>query len=80
MKRKLIFDKKSSIYLGVGSNHDFSACIVQNGKIKYAIEAERINIIKHSIGAFNPFNSVLKYLFSKNRKKKIKILNRNINN
>lgn len=64
MKRNLVFDKKSPIYLGVGSNHDFSACIVQDGQIKYAIEAERLNRIKHSMGAFNHFNSTLKYLFS----------------
>lgn len=69
MKRNLFFDRKSPIYLGVGSNHDFSACIVQDGRIKYAIEAERINRIKHSVGAFNPFNSIIKYLFSENENK-----------
>ena len=67
MKRNLIFNKKSPIYLGIGSNHDFSASIVRDGYITFAIEAERINRIKHSINAFNPFHSTLKYLFSKSK-------------
>ncbi|SDZ40430.1 carbamoyltransferase C-terminal domain-containing protein [Bacillus sp. 166amftsu] len=32
-----------------GSGHSFSACILKNGEIKYAIEEERLNKIKHSL-------------------------------
>ncbi len=36
-------------YLGLGgANHDFSACLLKNGKIEVAIEQERIDRIKHS--------------------------------
>lgn len=62
VKRKLIFDKNSDLYIGVGANHDFSGCIIQNGQILMAIEAERINRIKHGYEGFNTFQSVLKYL------------------
>lgn len=31
-----------------GSNHDFSACLITEGEIKYAIEDERLTRIKHS--------------------------------
>lgn len=65
MKKKLAFDKNSDIYLGVGSNHDFSGCVIKEGKIIGAIEAERINRIKHGYNGFNTFNSVIKYLFNK---------------
>ncbi len=65
MKVKLnINPNKSNLYLGIGSNHDFSGCLVKNGKIFEAIEAERISKLKHSLDAFNPFSSVLKYLFN----------------
>lgn len=64
MKVKLdINPKKYDLFLGIGSNHDFSGCLVKNGKIYRAIEAERVNKLKHSLDAFNPFSSVLKYLF-----------------
>lgn len=63
MKRKLTFSENSPLYLGIGANHDFTACLVRDGKIVTAIEAERINRIKHSVDSFNPFQSVLKYLF-----------------
>jgi carbamoyltransferase len=65
MKVKLNIDpSKSKLYLGIGSNHDFSGCLVKNGKIYKAVEAERINKLKHSLDAFNPFGSILKYFFS----------------
>lgn len=67
MKRSLVFNKKSPVYLGIGSNHDFSASVVKNGRIICAIEAERINRIKHSMNVFNHFHSTLKYLFLKRR-------------
>ncbi|MDP3725731.1 MAG: hypothetical protein Q8R36_00865 [bacterium] len=63
---RFTFNKKSGLHYGIGSNHDFAGCIVKDGKILCAIEAERINKIKHSVGAFNPFNSVTKYLFPEN--------------
>lgn len=64
MKVKLALNpEKYSLFLGIGSNHDFSGCLVKKGRIYRAIEAERINKLKHSFDAFNPFNSVLKYLF-----------------
>ncbi len=62
MKRKLIFNRNSDLYIGVGANHDFSGCIIKNGEIVLAIEAERISRIKHGYEGFNTFQSVLKYL------------------
>jgi len=58
-----IDSKKHSISLGMGANHDFSGCIVKNGQVINAIPAERVNRLKHSLYAFNPFRTVLKYLF-----------------
>lgn len=64
MRVKLDINPNSYSYvLGMGSNHDFSGCLVKEGKIVEAIEAERVNKIKHSLDAFNPFGSVLKYMF-----------------
>ncbi len=63
MKRKLTFNESNKLYLGIGSNHDFSGCIIKNGEIIMAIEAERISRIKHGLEGFNTFQSVLKYLF-----------------
>jgi len=62
MKRKLVFNEDSDIHIGVGANHDFSGCIIKNGEILIAIEAERLNRIKHGFEGFNTFQSVLKYL------------------
>lgn len=36
-----------------GSSHDFSACLLIDGEIKYAIEEERISRIKHSLDVGN---------------------------
>lgn len=63
MKRNLHFDDTSHLYLGVGSNHDFAGCLIEDGEIRLAIEAERLSKIKHSLDVFNPFHSVLKYIF-----------------
>lgn len=64
MKVKLDLNlEKHNLFLGIGSNHDFSGCLVKEGKIYRAIEAERINKLKHSLDTFNPFSSVLKYFF-----------------
>ena len=39
------------IVLGINSNHaNASVCFVENGKILYAIEEERLNRIKNSAG------------------------------
>lgn len=65
MKINFKFNKKSQLHYGIGANHDFAGCIVKDGKIVMAIEAERINRIKHGSGGFNTFASVSKYLFAK---------------
>jgi len=70
MKVRLdINPNNSSLFLGIGSNHDFTGCLVKDGRIIKAIEAERINKLKHSLNASNPFSSVLKYLFKGNEAK-----------
>lgn len=45
--------------LGVGgSSHDFSACLLEDGKLRLAIGDERITRVKHSLGLdFNRFSS-----------------------
>lgn len=41
--------KSSSIILGIGgSSHDFSACLLKDGKIIIGIEQERLDRVKHS--------------------------------
>lgn len=66
MKKEFVFNKSSDLYYGIGSNHDFAGCIVKDGKVLCAIEAERINRIKHGYEGLNTFNSVSKYLFDQN--------------
>src|SRR5581483_2326747 len=66
MNSKIQIDKKSNLYIGIGgSTHDFSACLLKDGKIVNAIEAERVSRIKHSLDVFSPINSALKYLLPK---------------
>lgn len=44
-----------------GSNHDFAACLVENGEIAYAIEEERIARRKYSVGVNSLFNQGWRY-------------------
>ncbi len=44
-----------------GSNHDFSACLVDNGEVVYAIEEERIRRRKYSVGVNSLFNQGWRY-------------------
>ncbi len=47
-----------SLTLGLNFNHaDSSACLFENNNLKYAIEEERINRVKHWAGI--PYNSIL---------------------
>ena len=41
---------KSSYHLGINLGHDRSVSIIKDGEIKVAIEKERRDRIKHSIG------------------------------
>ncbi|WP_068776321.1 carbamoyltransferase C-terminal domain-containing protein [Paenibacillus sp. FJAT-26967] len=37
--------------LGIGGSiHDFSACLVRRGEVRYAVEEERLNRVKHCLG------------------------------
>lgn len=56
-------NSKSLIYVGIGgSMHDYSACLLKDGKIINAIESERVNRVKHSLNTYSPINTALKYL------------------
>lgn len=68
MSAKIVINEKSNYFLGIGgSSHDFSACLLKDGKIITAIESERINRTKHSLDLFSPINSALKYIFPQSR-------------
>ena len=49
-----------SLGLG-GSNHDFSACLVDGGDIVVGIEEERIGRVKYSVGVNSLFNQSWRY-------------------
>src|SRR4051812_20122629 len=49
-----------SLGLG-GSNHDFSACLVDGGDIVAGIEEERIRRVKYSVGVNSMFNESWRY-------------------
>ena len=69
MGKKIVIDPKSRLYLGIGgSTHDFSACLLKDGKIVSAIESERISRVKHSLDMFSPINSSIKYLLPQRTK------------
>jgi carbamoyltransferase len=44
-----------------GSNHDFSACLVEDGRIRVAVEEERLARLKYSIGVSSLFTKSWKY-------------------
>ena len=49
-----------SLGLG-GSNHDFSACLVDGGDIVVGIEEERISRVKYSVGVNSLLNKSWRY-------------------
>jgi carbamoyltransferase len=44
-----------------GSNHDFAACLVEDGQIRYGIEEERIARRKYSVGVNSLLNRCWRY-------------------
>jgi carbamoyltransferase len=44
-----------------GSNHDFAACLVEDGEITYGIEEERVRRQKYSVGVNSLFNQSWRY-------------------
>jgi carbamoyltransferase len=50
-----------------GSNHDFSACLVDGGDIVSGIEEERISRIKYSVGVNSMFNESWRYCLDAHR-------------
>ncbi|PWG14129.1 carbamoyl transferase [Streptomyces sp. V2] len=44
-----------------GSNHDFSACLVSDGRIAAGIEEERVRRVKYSVGVNSLFNQSWRY-------------------
>lgn len=50
------------VTLGLGgSNHDFAACLVEDGEIRYGIEEERLRRQKYSVGVNSLFNQSWRY-------------------
>lgn len=81
MLTNLSIDESSDIYLGLGgSTHDVSACILKDGKIELAVESERVSRIKHSMDAFSPLDTAIKYLFESGDHKVKKIVSSDILN
>lgn len=44
-----------------GSNHDFSACLVEDGAVRFAIEEERLNRVKYSVNVNSMFAEDWRY-------------------
>src|SRR5260221_6023044 len=52
---------KKAIGIG-GSLHDFAACMIDENRQIYAMEDERMNRIRYSLGVTNPCEPSLKYV------------------
>ena len=46
---------KNAYHLGINLGHDRSVAIVSDGEIKVAIQQERLDRSKHSLGYLNQF-------------------------
>jgi carbamoyltransferase len=56
-------DQITCLGLG-GSNHDYAACIVRDGKVAVAIEEERLSGNKYAVGDNSLFLRSRKYCLS----------------